>query len=120
MEEGYIRHGDSMVKEGELVSIDGTIGEVFVGAIASVLPEVKDDREMQALLSWADGARWLGMWANADNPEDAMTARDFGAEGIGLCRTEHMFFEPGRLSLVRDMIIGAHRSTQDPQSKVVE
>jgi len=93
-----------VLKEGDWLSIDGTTGEVFAGEVKTVLPDV-DDIHLIELLRWADGIRTLGVWANADYPRDAERARRFGAEGIGLCRTEHMFFETERLPTVQAMIL---------------
>jgi pyruvate, orthophosphate dikinase len=95
----------TIVRQGEAISIDGTTGEVFGRAIRTIDPDVSKDRDLQTLLGWADKTRRLGVWANADYPRDAMRARAFGAEGIGLCRTEHMFFEEDRLPIVRRMIL---------------
>ncbi|MBI4299212.1 MAG: pyruvate, phosphate dikinase [Chloroflexi bacterium] len=119
-EGGYLRRGDVIVKENEEISIDGSSGEVFVGSLPTILPNVSEERELAILLSWADSTRRLGVWANADYPRDAETAIAFGAEGIGLCRTEHMFFEPERLALVRTMILAAHASNQRPDDKLVK
>jgi len=91
-------------KEGDYVSIDGTTGEVFAGKIGTVDPDIKDPYLLK-LLTWADEIRTLGVWANADYPRDAERAREYGAEGIGLCRTEHMFFETERLPHVQQMIL---------------
>jgi len=93
-------------KEGDAVSIDGTSGDVFAGELKTVIPDFNDPYLIK-LLGWADGFRKLGVWANADYARDAKRARDYGAEGIGLCRTEHMFFETDRLPLVRQMIMAA-------------
>jgi len=93
-----------VIKEGDFVSIDGTTGEVFVGQIKTFVPDIKDPYLLK-LLSWADEIRRLGVWANADYPRDAQRARDYGAEGIGLCRTDHMFFETERLPIVHQMIL---------------
>jgi pyruvate,orthophosphate dikinase len=90
--------------EGDWVSLDGTTGEVYAGKIKTADPSF-DDPYLLKLLSWADGIRRLGTWANADYPRDARRARTFGAEGIGLCRTEHMFFETERLPIVQKMIL---------------
>ena len=90
--------------EGEWISIDGGSGEVYAGQLATVLPDMTDPYLIQ-LLSWADGFRRLEVWANADYPRDAERARRFGAQGIGLCRTEHMFFETARLPYVQQMIL---------------
>ena len=116
-EEGFLRCGDAVIMEGGDISIDGSSGEIFAGSIATSRPRVAEEKELVTLLEWTDAVRTLGVLANADTPQDAMTARDFGAEGIGLCRTEHMFFEPQSLSLVRKMIIAAHRSAQKPQDR---
>ncbi len=88
--------------EGDLITLDGTLGEVLAGA-AELLPPALDDA-FQTLLGWADGFRDIGIRANADTPADAATARQFKAEGIGLCRTEHMFFDEDRLVVMREMI----------------
>ncbi len=93
-----------VLKEGDYLSLDGGTGEVFAGEIDTVVPDVTDPYLVQ-LLSWADSIRTLGVWANADYPRDAERARKFGAEGIGLCRTEHMFFEADRLPIVQSMIL---------------
>jgi pyruvate,orthophosphate dikinase len=94
-----------VVRQGEALSIDGTTGEVFGRAIRTIDPDVTRDERLQTLLGWADRVRRLGVWANADYPRDAERARAFGAEGVGLCRTEHMFFEEDRLPVVRRMIL---------------
>lgn len=93
------------VKEGDTISIDGSTGEAFVGAIDSVMPKFEEQTDLVTLLSWADECRRLQVWTNADYPADAQRARDFGAQGIGLCRTEHMFFEEERLPIVQKMIL---------------
>jgi pyruvate,orthophosphate dikinase len=95
--------GDQTINEGDWMSIDGTTGQVFVGELETVVPDM-DDEWLARLMSWADEFRRLGVRANADYPEDAERARKYGAEGIGLCRTEHMFFEPERLPTVQRMI----------------
>ena len=91
-------------REGDSVSVDGTTGEVYAGELKTVIPDFEDPHLLE-LLRWADGLRRLGVWANADYPHDAARARGYGAEGIGLCRTEHMFFQTDRLSLVQRMIL---------------
>ncbi len=96
--------GDTVINEGDWLSIDGTTGEVFTGKLETMVPDIKDPNLIK-LLSWADEFRRLGVWANADYPADARRAREYGAEGIGLCRTEHMFFETDRLPLVQKMIM---------------
>jgi pyruvate,orthophosphate dikinase len=80
-------------KEGDYISIDGATGEVFAGILRTVEPRFEEEQELQAALEWADEVRRLGVWTNADYPQDARRARRFGAEGIGLTRTEHMFFD---------------------------
>src|SRR5579884_2622529 len=94
-----------VIRQGEPISIDGTTGEVFGRAIRTIEPDLSREQDLQTLLGWADRVRRLGVWANADYPRDAARARAFGAEGIGLCRTEHMFFEEDRLPIVRRMIL---------------
>jgi pyruvate, orthophosphate dikinase len=89
--------------EGDVITIDGTAGEVIVGPVALVPPEINEDFE--TVLGWADDLRRLKVRANADTPEDAAKAREFGAQGIGLCRTEHMFMAEDRLPVVREMIM---------------
>ena len=97
-----IAAGDRVFKAGDLVTIDGSTGQVLAGEPEML--EVAQDDAFLTLLSWADEARDIGIRANADTPEDALTARKFNAQGIGLCRTEHMFFDPGRLTVMREMI----------------
>ena len=106
-----------IIKEGDWLSIDGTTGEVFVGQLEAVVPDI-DDPFLIKLLGWADETRRLQVWANADYPADAEQARKFGAQGIGLCRPEHTFFEPERLHHVQRMIMhqgdpDAHRTALD-------
>lgn len=96
--------GNMVVREGECISVDGTTGEIYLGEIASIQPDIKDEWLLK-LLSWADEFRTLGVWANSDYPVDASRAREYGAEGIGLCRTEHMFMESERLPFVQKMIL---------------
>jgi len=96
--------GDLVVKEGDWISLDGTLGHVYLGQIPTVVPDIKNAYLIK-LLGWADEIRTLGVWANADYPRDAQRAREYGAQGIGLCRTEHMFFETERLPIVQNMIM---------------
>ena len=96
--------GDKTIREGDFISVDGTTGEIFLGEIETKKPDIKDPWLLK-LLDWADGFRTLSVWANADYPVDASRARDYGAEGIGLCRTEHMFMEAERLPFVQKMIL---------------
>jgi pyruvate,orthophosphate dikinase len=95
--------GGRTIKEGDLLTMDGTTGEVLAGAMALVPPRF--DEHFQRLTAWADDIRRLRVRANADTPDDAARARSFGAEGIGLCRTEHMFMSEARLPVVRQMIL---------------
>src|SRR3989442_9132157 len=104
--------GGRMVREGDVIAIDGETGEVILDAIERTTPEVSGFA--QEFLGWADRYRKLGVRANADTPEDAARARSFGAEGIGLVRTEHMFFATDRIPIVRDMIMAS-----DPLSQQV-
>jgi pyruvate,orthophosphate dikinase len=92
------------VHEGDWISIDGGAGQVFLGQLETQEPDFESEVELVTLLSWADEIRRLGVWANADYPADAERARRYGATGIGLCRTEHMFFAEDRLPIVQDMI----------------
>ena len=120
MEERTFTAGNVKVSEGDWVSVDGTTGEVFLGQIESVAPSLEEQTDLLTLLEWADEisatqgirdvpagwpSRGLQVWANADYPDDARRARSYGAQGIGLCRTEHMFFEPERLPIVQEMIL---------------
>jgi pyruvate,orthophosphate dikinase len=91
------------IEEGDIITIDGSTGDVMLGPVETIDPVLSED--FQTLMSWADDVRRLKVRANAEIPDDARTARDFGAEGIGLCRTEHMFFESDRIPAVREMIL---------------
>jgi pyruvate,orthophosphate dikinase len=91
------------MKEGDVITIDGSTGEVMLGAVPTIQPELSGD--FAILMSWADDLRRMKVRTNAETPLDARTARKFGAEGIGLCRTEHMFFDPTRILAVREMIL---------------
>jgi pyruvate,orthophosphate dikinase len=97
-----------VLHEGDVITIDGGTGRVFIGAVPLVPPQMNDDFE--TILHWADAQRRLKVRANADNPEDATRARAFGAEGIGLCRTEHMFFGEERLPVMQEMILADNES----------
>ncbi len=128
MEARSMSVGDVVVKEGEWISVDGATGEAFVGQIPTVEPKFEEQTDLLTLLGWADeiaaepgsrlpGAsnspsRGLMVWANADYPKDARRARTFGAKGIGLCRTEHMFFEVVRLPIVQRMILAKDSATR--------
>jgi pyruvate,orthophosphate dikinase len=98
--------GGHEVPEGGVITIDGGTGRVIIGSVDLVPPQINEDFE--TILEWADGLRRLKVRANADTPEDAAKAREFGAEGIGLCRTEHMFMAEDRLPIVREMILAAN------------
>ena len=95
--------GEVVVKEGDVITLDGSTGEVFLGKVSTVIPSLSGD--FGTVMKWANKYKKLGVRTNADTPKDAKTARDFGAEGIGLCRTEHMFFDTDRIFAVRQMII---------------
>lgn len=99
----FLKVGDLVIKEGDMISIDGSTGEVMNGALPLVLPEMTGN--FGEFMGWVDEIRKLRVRANAETPKDAQTARQFGAEGIGLCRTEHMFFDPGRINHMREMIL---------------
>jgi pyruvate,orthophosphate dikinase len=101
--------------EGDLLTIDGGTGRVILGSVPLVPPQINEDFE--TILGWADDMRRLKVRANADTPEDAVKAREFGAQGIGLCRTEHMFMADDRLPLVRDMIMA---STEEERRRALE
>ena len=96
------------VRAGDTITLDGATGEVFLGTVAMIEPAMSGD--FNTLMEWADGCRRMGVRANAETPLDAETARKFGAEGIGLCRTEHMFFNPERIMAVRQMIMANSES----------
>ncbi|MEI7772585.1 MAG: pyruvate, phosphate dikinase, partial [Chloroflexales bacterium] len=103
--------GGTTIRKGEWVTLDGSTGEVFAGKMPTVEPEMSGD--FAEFMSWADEFRRLGVRANADIPRDAKVARAFGAEGIGLCRTEHMFFEGERIMSVREMILAESREARE-------
>ena len=104
--------GEFITKEGEWLSLDGTQGFVYLGQLPTIVPDFNNPYLLK-LLSWADEIRTLGVWANADYPRDALRARKYGAEGIGLCRTEHMFFEAERLPIVQQMIMAKYPSERN-------
>jgi len=105
--QGQFRAGAKVIRRGDFISIDGTTGEVFEGRIPTIEPDFGKEADLQSLLRWADEERRLQVWANADYPRDAALAREFGAQGIGLDRTEHMFMETDRLDIVHEMILAA-------------
>ncbi len=102
---GTMAIGDTILNEGEVITIDGSTGQVILGTVPMRQPELSGD--FAALMEWADAARRMQVRANADTPHDSQVARNFGAEGIGLCRTEHMFFDKDRILAVREMILAA-------------
>jgi len=109
----------TVVKEGDLITINGTTGEVILGAAPLIEPKMSP--ELLAILSFADEVKKLQNWANADYPRDARKARELGAQGIGLCRTEHMFFEEDRLPLVHEMILAETKEErQKPLEKLLQ
>ncbi|MGC8817013.1 MAG: pyruvate, phosphate dikinase [Candidatus Hadarchaeum sp.] len=109
----------TVVKEGDLITINGTTGEVILGEAPLIEPKMSS--ELQTILSFADEVKKLQNWANADYPRDARKARELGAQGIGLCRTEHMFFEEDRLPLVHEMILAQTREERKkPLEKLLE
>lgn len=97
--------GDRVFKEGDWISVDGSTGKIYDHQIPVVVPDITEMKDLNQLLIWADEIADLEVWANADYPNDALRARTFGAKGIGLCRTEHMFFDPERLPIVQRMIL---------------
>ncbi len=111
--QAHVLRSSTVLNEGDWISLDGTTGEIFLGQIETMQPSL-DDRHLLTLLKWADTTRQLGVWANADYPMDAQRAREMGAEGIGLCRTEHMFFETSRLPLVQKLILATSSEERAP------
>lgn len=107
-----------VVKRGDTLTIDGATGQVFFGCVDMMQPELSGD--FSKIMNWADTARTLRIRANAETPLDVTTAKDFGAEGIGLCRTEHMFFEENRLAHFREMILASNKTgRQDALAKIL-
>ena len=115
LEREEFRVGDIVVKKGDIITIDGTTGEVFLGEVPLIEPKITG--EFEELLKWADEIRVIGVRANADTPEDAKKALDYGAEGIGLARTEHMFLGPERVQVVREMVMAR---TAEERKKALE
>jgi len=109
-EEGDFVVKDKTIKEGDIISLNGSTGEVFLGEVKLVEPKLSG--EFKILMQWADEFRRLRIRANADTPHDAKTAREFGAEGIGLCRTEHMFFAKDRLPIMQEMILAKDKQAR--------
>ena len=100
-----------IVKEGDIITLDGATGKVMLGEVAMIEPTLSD--EFETLLDWANDIKKLAVRANADTPEDAVKAREFGAEGIGLCRTEHMFMAQERLPIVQEMILAENLADRE-------
>ena len=132
LEKRQMTIGEKVVKEGEWISVDGTTGKVYAGKIPTSAPSLEEQTELMTILQWADEiaarpdirvlptgqkSRGLMVWANADYPKDARRARSYGAVGIGLCRTEHMFFEPERLPIVQRMILA---ETSEERKKALD
>ena len=103
------------IKEGDIITIDGSTGRIIAGSVATVKPEISGD--FSKLMSWADSFRKLNIRTNSETPKDTKTAKDFGAEGIGLCRTEHMFFDEERILSVREMILS---KTKEDRAKALD
>ncbi len=114
LENKLFKVGDLVVKEFDWITIDGTTGNVILGQAPMIEPEMSG--HVKTLLKWADGIRKLGVKTNADNPKDAARAREFGAEGIGLCRTEHMFMAKERVPIVHEMIMA---TTKEERQKAL-
>ena len=114
-DEKIFKVSDLEVKEGDVITIDGSTGRIISGEISTLKPEISGD--FLKLMTWADGFRKLKIRTNSETPLDAKTARDFGAEGIGLCRTEHMFFDEERILSVREMILS---KTKEDRNKALE
>ncbi len=111
LDAGEMRVKDTVLKKGDIITIDGTKGEVIVGKVPLVQPSFSE--EFRELLNVADGISDLEVWANADTPEDSRKAREFGAKGIGLCRTEHMFMATERLPVMQEMIMSGNREERE-------
>ena len=107
----FFTAGGRQVNKGDVITIDGAAGKVFFGAVATVQPELSGD--FATLMGWADKVRRMKVRANAETPHDAQVARDFGAEGVGLCRTEHMFFDAERIVAVREMILAEDKAGRE-------
>ncbi|MDP8233741.1 MAG: putative PEP-binding protein, partial [Candidatus Saelkia tenebricola] len=110
-EEGHFTVNEVKIKEGDIITLNGSTGEVVLGSVKLIEPEVTGN--FKVLMSWVDKYKKIGVRTNADTPEDSKVARDFGAEGIGLCRTEHMFFGEDRLRVVREMILAENKDKRE-------
>jgi pyruvate, orthophosphate dikinase len=116
-EQGSVRIGTYTLQQGDIVTIDGATGEIILGEVPTKQPDLSGD--FNQLMAWADAVRTLGIRTNADNAHDATTARYFGAEGIGLCRTEHMFFEGERIIPMREMILAETKTQREHALKAL-
>ena len=114
-EEKSFKTSSIKIKEGDVITIDGSTGRIILGNVPTVKPEISGD--FSKLMSWADNIRKLKVRTNSETPLDTKTAREFGAEGIGLCRTEHMFFDEDRILSVREMILS---KTKDDRAKALK
>jgi pyruvate,orthophosphate dikinase len=114
-EKKIFKTSSNQVNEGDIITIDGSTGRVILGSVPTIKPEISGD--FSKLMSWADDVRKLKVRANSETPLDTKTAREFGAEGIGLCRTEHMFFDEERILSVREMILS---KTQEDRAKALQ
>lgn len=102
---------DTLIKEGDVITLNGSTGDVMLGKVATIQPDLSGD--FSKVMQWADAVRSMNIRSNAETPVDAQTARDFGAEGIGLCRTEHMFFDAERIIAVREMIVADNQAQRE-------
>lgn len=109
--ERFLKVGDTIIKQGELITIDGNTGKIFAGEVDLIAPEFS--KEFETFLSWVDDERALKVRANAENSIDSKTAIRLGAEGIGLCRTEHMFFREDKILLMREMIVSPNQDRKE-------
>ncbi|ACM49029.1 pyruvate, phosphate dikinase [Anaplasma marginale] len=108
----FFYNGEGLkVAQGENITINGSTGEVMLGTVKTVTPQLPES--FSELMSWVDEVRTIGVMANADTPEDMKTAKQFGADGVGLCRTEHMFFSDGRIATVQEMIVAGDKQERD-------
>ena len=114
-EKKIFKTSSNQINEGDIITIDGSTGRVILGSVPTIKPEISGD--FSKLMSWADDVRKLKVRANSETPLDTKTAREFGAEGIGLCRTEHMFFDEERILSVREMILS---KTQEDRAKALQ
>ena len=114
-EKKIFKTSSNQVNEGDIITIDGSTGRIILGSVPTIKPEISGD--FSKLMSWADDVRKLKVRANSETPLDTKTAREFGAEGIGLCRTEHMFFDEERILSVREMILS---KTQEDRAKALQ